>query len=314
MSNVAMMLWADCHRRSSENKKLPKTLLMNCLLKREAYARNFLDTHDLGESVTKVLGHRNRIDYNGINIVWDQDQCAWPPSIDSLLIASTILSNSELKNMFNNVSSITEMGCGTGFVSAVVCKHFGIERLILTDLKESVLNLAKSNVRINCPNQNITSLKGNALLPLTINNLECDIIIANPPYLVTESGPTKQLEISSSTRSTGLLEELLMGFWRYSKFLILNYSSCSLNRIRDIRQKTGVQLNEKVLACKKVPFRIPGSNTNDLDELKHQNLIIDLEDENDRKENPNLCNDNRGFRYWHEIYLSVFSPITDENN
>jgi len=278
---------------------------------KEEYAtRNFLDTHDQRDSVAKTLGHRNRIHYNGVNIVWDQDQCAWPPSIDSLLIASTILSNNELKNILSDVSSIAEVGCGTGFVSAIICKHFSIEHLILTDLDDSILNLANFNVRINCSDQNIIPLKGNALLPFMINNLQCDVLFANPPYLVTGG----QLETFSSTRSTGLLEELISGFWQYSKYLILNYSSCSLNRISDIQQKIGVKLNEQVLASKKVPFRIPGSNIKDIDELKRERLIIDLEDQGDRKENPHLCDDNRGFRYWHEIYVSIFTQNTDEHN
>jgi hypothetical protein len=37
-----MTLWAVCHRRSSANVKPPKTLLMNCLLDREAYVTSSL--------------------------------------------------------------------------------------------------------------------------------------------------------------------------------------------------------------------------------------------------------------------------------
>lgn len=275
--------------------------------KKDFATRNYLDTHNQSYSIAKSLGHRNRINYNGVNIVWDQDQCPWPPSIDSLLVARTILSNNELKNILSNVSSVAEIGCGTAFISAIVCKHFRIERLILTDLSDSILNLANFNILTNCANQKIIPLKGNALLPLMVNDLQCDILFANPPYLVTGG----QLEAFSSTRSTGLLEELIKGFWHYSRYLILNYSSCSVNRIKDILHKNDVQLNEKVIASKKVPFRIPGSDTSDLNELKHQHLIIDLEDENDRRDNPCLCNDNRGFRYWHEIYLSIFTLNND---
>jgi len=271
-----------------------------------ATANLFESKRNESRVVKENMGSRNLINFGSIRVVWDDSYCEWPPSIDSLFTGSVILSPGFLADLLGRSSSFAEIGCGTGFVSALVCKNFRIHQLYLTDLHDRILEIARFNVHANCPDQRMITKTGYGFLPLRLANIRCDVIFSNPPYLIKG----EDLETDSPTRTTGLLDELLMDFWQYSESLVLNYSSCSLRHMKSILERLnsqGISLKERLVSRKKVPFRIPRTTEEELDVLSNQGLIIDLEDPNHRCRNDDLCKDNRGFRFWHEIFVSVFS-------
>lgn len=267
--------------------------------------QNFLEGKELTKSFRKWLGRCNRIHFGDIVILWDDRFCPWPPAIDSLFVGSCLLHDNDLSHLMHKCTSFAEIGCGTGFLSTLFCRYFEIKKVVMTDIEQTILDLAEFNLKSNCPDVDAQVLLGDGHKPLLVNDLECDVIVANPPYL-TIGG----LKTGSATRSTGLLEELLINFWQYSPSLVLNYSSCSrlrMNAVLSTQVKKGYELHERVISRKFVPFRIPGATRDDLFTLVSEGGLIDLQDESDRNAHQDLCNDNRGFRYWHEILVSIFN-------
>lgn len=199
------------------------------------------------------------------------------------------------------------MGCGTGFVSSVVCKSFDVDGLWLTDIHERILDLAEFNVRRNVPDQHIVRKRGPGLRAFNFGPNSFDVIFANPPYVRVNPD---EVEASHSTRSTGLLEEVLQDFWRYARALVLNYSSCcedAVDSLLCLGRRDGTAVEQRVVGRRPVPFRVVGISRDELGTLAGQGRLIDLEVQEQREKWPDLVADNRGYRFWHEVVLAVFT-------
>lgn len=263
--------------------------------------------HALGNQVLNVMGDATLIGFGDTEVLWDGSYSEWPPSIDSLFSASLLLHEPALQEVLAGCRAFAEVGCGTGFISSLVCRAYKIEELCLTDLHDRVLTLAEFNVRRNVPEQLITRKRGPGLRAFNLAPNSFDVIFANPPYIRVNPD---EVESVHSTRSTGLLDEVLQDFWRYANCLVLNYSSCCEDAVKGIlaRLRGGsVHVEQRIVGRRAVPFRVVGMSGDDLGTLSGQGRLIDLQVPEQGEAWPTLMADNRGYRFWHEVILAVFT-------
>lgn len=268
---------------------------------------NGFAAHELGTQILKLIGNANLIAFGDTEVLWDESYSEWPPSIDSLFSASLMLGDSGLRETLAGCKRFAEVGCGTAFISSVVCRNHPVESLCLTDIHDKVLDLAEFNVRRNAPKQAIVRKRGPGLRAFKFRPGSFDAVFANPPYIQVNPD---EVESAHATRSTGLLDEIVQDFWRYSKRLILNYSSCCASAVEDILARLtdeGVEVERRIVGRRAVPFRVVGMSGEELSTLSGQGRLIDLESPEQRARWPLLMADNRGYRFWHEVILAVFT-------
>jgi 16S rRNA (guanine1207-N2)-methyltransferase len=76
---------------------------------------------------------------------------------------------------------ILDFGCGYGFIGISLAKAFPIHELIMLDINELAIKLAKENCKINDVEKNTQVVKSN--LYESVKNETFDIIITNPPLM-----------------------------------------------------------------------------------------------------------------------------------
>lgn len=268
---------------------------------------NPFSEHTLSTLVLNTMGDANLIRFGDTEVLWDGSYSEWPPSIDSLFSAPLLLQEPALQEILTGCGAFAEVGCGTGFISSIVCSAYRIQELCLTDIHERVLMLAEFNVRRNVPTQVITKKRGPGLRAFNLAHNTFDVVFANPPYIRLNPD---EVESVHSTRSTGLLDELLQEFWRYSRHLVLNYSSCCESAVQSMLAGTrgeGVLLEQRIVGRRAVPFRVVDISADEIAILSSQGRLIDLEVPEQQDRWPSLLADNRGYRFWHEVILAIFT-------
>lgn len=72
-----------------------------------------------------------------------------------------------------------DLCCGTGCIGIALKKRFPLLKVVLADISESALELARENCRMN--QVEVVSVQGNLLQPL--EGQQADYCVCNPPYL-----------------------------------------------------------------------------------------------------------------------------------
>lgn len=82
---------------------------------------------------------------------------------------------------------IADIGCGSGAIAVAVAKTLRSSRVYATDISENALEVARENARVHGVGGQIAFLQGDLLGPLLTQGLtgQCDLIVSNPPYIVT---------------------------------------------------------------------------------------------------------------------------------
>jgi hypothetical protein len=68
-----------------------------------------------------------------------------------------------------------------------------------------------------------------------------------------------------------------------------------------------VHIEQRIVGRRAVPFRVVGISGEELSTLSGQGRLIDLQVPEQRDTWPTLMADNRGYRFWHEVILAVFT-------
>ena len=82
--------------------------------------------------------------------------------------------------------NLVDVCTGSGCIGIELAKQIKINHLFLSDISEPALKIAKRNVENLIPNQQVSILCGDSLDPL-LNDLEStDVVVANPPYILSK--------------------------------------------------------------------------------------------------------------------------------
>jgi len=108
-----------------------------------------------------------------------------PRNID----AGTIAMLSQVE--FSSEDKVLDLGCGYGVVGIVAAKLIGDTNIVMSDISDDAIELAKKNIMLNNV-ENISIIKSDALDK--IEDTDFTIILSNPPYHVDFSIPKSFIE------------------------------------------------------------------------------------------------------------------------
>ncbi len=81
----------------------------------------------------------------------------------------------------NSKITITDVCTGSGCIGLTLKKQVNTATLYLSDISNEALNIAKKNSELLGLDANL--LLGDMLNPFIENNIKCDVIVCNPPYI-----------------------------------------------------------------------------------------------------------------------------------
>lgn len=89
----------------------------------------------------------------------------------------------QISDIFPNKKiSIVDVCCGSGCLGITLARCFNAEKLYLSDISKDAIDVAKINLERNGIHGNL--FIGNALDKIVENKIKCDVLIANPPYIL----------------------------------------------------------------------------------------------------------------------------------
>ena len=111
-----------------------------------------------------------------------QSKLGYRFSVDSLLLYSFI----NLKR----INSIADLGAGTGIVGMLLAKKYPEAKIMLFEIQESLIKLAKKNIIQNSLEDRIKIIKCDirTLPALTFSPTDFDLVVSNPPFRRLKSG------------------------------------------------------------------------------------------------------------------------------
>ena len=87
-----------------------------------------------------------------------------------------------IMNMFGNEQiTIADVCTGSGIIGLSLKKTLNSDSVYLTDISKEALGVANKNAAL--LKLDVKCLEGDMLAPLTANNVICDVILCNPPYI-----------------------------------------------------------------------------------------------------------------------------------
>ena len=96
---------------------------------------------------------------------------------------------------------ILDLCCGSGCIGIALGQHFANSRMVLADMSDKALRVARSNVMKHGMGARASCVKANALKAPPANLGTFDLIVSNPPYI-------KSLEVLTLDRSVRDFEPL----------------------------------------------------------------------------------------------------------
>ena len=97
-----------------------------------------------------------------------------------------------------------DLCCGSGCIGVTLGSHFPRSRIVMVDMSDNALRMARSNVMKHTMGSRISCVKANALKAPPANLGTFDLIVSNPPYIKS----LDVLTLDSSVRDFEPLEAL----------------------------------------------------------------------------------------------------------
>jgi methylase of polypeptide subunit release factors len=277
---------------------------------------NYFEQCLFKEDIQNLMGDNTIVRFGNVKICWDKGYSEWPPSIDALFTAKNIIHSKEIQKICKvNDFSLGEIGTGSGFISSVFAKYYHPKSIIVTDTEKKCVQLAKKNVRANRKNfTRILGLSGAGIEPLRKDKVPkpLKLLVLTAPYVPNESNDDDPFE---TVISNGLLLNVLDAFSTdWAMHLLITYSSVGINEFNNgyklLEKKLKEKVEKKDIDSLWVPFRVKKVSVRQIENLVNANLILDLEKKNIPVNDSELKlfkTDNRGFRYWHKLLITLFT-------
>lgn len=131
-----------------------------------------------GEPLAYILG---KWDFYGMELMVNRNVLI--PRPDSEIIAQRAI---EIARGSGEHGRVLDLCCGSGALGLAVAKHAPNCRVVLADVSEEALDVARRNVSNNQLNRQITTFKADALREPPEMIWDFNLIVCNPPYVRTE--------------------------------------------------------------------------------------------------------------------------------
>lgn len=90
---------------------------------------------------------------------------------------------------------VLDLCCGSGCVGLSIAFTVRASRVIMADISEKALSVARSNVLKNHLTKSVTCMAADALAPAPMVMGKFDLIVCNPPYIPTDVIPTLDVSV-----------------------------------------------------------------------------------------------------------------------
>lgn len=239
------LMW-DCNTQSTSSDEHTSTCPIHSQASAEEVSQHF--------SKSLVAIH-----YDGIEVLWQDLDDFWPPSVDSFhLVEKLELSGIKEKRM----KTVLDVGSGTGFLGLWIAKQNAtVRRVFLSEWLLVPLLYSTINAELNHDrewNSSVVPLLGlNTDWPNKSKiwrHQPVDLLVCNPPYLPIVH-PQSDLYLKKAVIGTDLLEHIIMNGLNISKEVIVNFSDLALPEAQAACNRSGVSL-EEIGQGNQVPFRV----------------------------------------------------------
>lgn len=148
----------------------------------EARFRELLERRVEGEPAAYLIG-----EWEFYGIPLDINRSVIIPRSDTELVAERAI---ELAQAAGEGCRVLDLCTGSGCIGLAVAKHAPKARVVLADLSEEALHVARSNARRNELLRQVVCVRADALQPPPNALLGAfDVIVSNPPYIPTGDLP-----------------------------------------------------------------------------------------------------------------------------
>lgn len=256
-----------------------------------------IHSNEIGtEVLTRFDSGINRLQFMGTTTYFRLEKSLWPPSMDSLVMASKLKECGVFVGPFRRV---LDLGSGTGFLGLTILKQNpSVYVLHLSDWLLSPLLWGSFNWiqnRKNRENVEVKAILGRFGESLPKEQLPYDLCLCNPPYLL-ENEASPDLNMRSAVYGTQLLRYVISNHKQLANQVYMQFSKIALEEAQKECAKAGARL-VSVGKPTSLPFR-PSYQKLDEDYLRlleTRGLLVD----------PSL-----EYPYWHEVQLY---KVTDAN-
>ena len=214
-----------------------KTTLISSVLKRRIK----------GEPIQYILG---RTEFMGLEFKVNRDVFIPRPETE-ILVEATVKIVREFASSRVRELKILEIGTGSGCIGVSLAKLLPVEiEITATDISGAALEVAQDNAKLKAVAARIRFINSDLFAHHAIRNTQYDIIISNPPYVVTSEIDDLQPEISYEPRIAldggidgldfyGHLINNSTNYLKEGGFLILEIGFNQREPIENIFQKSG---------------------------------------------------------------------------
>jgi methylase of polypeptide subunit release factors len=230
-----------------------------------------------------------RLEFMQTDTFFRLEKSLWPPSMDSLIMASRLRQIGVFEKHFPRV---LDLGSGTGFLGMIAMKqNRGTKLIHLSDWMLSPLLWGSFNCFQNRKNREHVEVR--AILGRFGENLPSDrppydLCLCNPPYL-PEFRSSPELNMRSAVYGTELLRYVILNHRQLAHKTYMQFSNIALDDAQTACKEAGARL-VAVSDPTRLPFRPSYRQLNEdyLRFLKDRGLIVDQ---------------SKTYHYWHEIQL-----------
>lgn len=143
-------------------------------VERDNYIKN-INRLILGEPLQYITGVQ---EFMKMNFFVNKDVLIPQPDTE-ILVEEAIKIGKKMQNPL-----ILDLCTGSGAIAVAIAKNLQNVKILATDISKKAIEIAKYNAKMNGVINNIDFLESN--LFNKIKNLKFDIIVSNPPYIVTQ--------------------------------------------------------------------------------------------------------------------------------
>lgn len=164
-----------CFATGKSREELFRSMQLYAASEAERTLDSLLQRRLSGEPLAYILGHW---DFYGIDLLVTPSTLI--PRPDTEIIAERAI---EIARGSGVHTRVLDLCCGTGCIGLAVAKHVPSCRVVLADLSEDALNVARKNITRTGLGGQITTFQADALKPPPEMIWDFNLIICNPPYI-----------------------------------------------------------------------------------------------------------------------------------
>lgn len=167
-----------CHVTGKSREEFYRSMQLYVVSDTEAQIDALSRRRLAGEPLAYILG---KWDFYGMELMVNRNVLI--PRPDSEIIAQRAI---EIARGSGEHGRVLDLCCGSGALGLAVAKHAPNCRVVLADVSEEALAVARRNVSNNQLNRQITTFKADALREPPEMIWDFNLIVCNPPYVRTE--------------------------------------------------------------------------------------------------------------------------------